>query len=101
MTKQTIKFTSGKSADEQANTLTKDEMANVLAILLDMEGFEGQFKKLSLDALRALFEGTNKNAAAYNLAKNEARWAREHQMTAERRADSFERDLKRERAKKK
>lgn len=101
MTKNTISYTTGKTADEQANTLTKDEMVAVLVILLDMSGFEGQLAKLSLPALRALYEGTNKNAAAYNLAKNEARWAKEHQQVAERRADSFERDLKREKAKKK
>ena len=105
MTKQTITLNysgdNGKTADEQATQYTKEDMVNVLVILLDMDGFESQLSKLSLPALRALFEGTNKNAAAYNLAKNEARWAREHQQVAERRADSFERDLKRLKGKKK
>ena len=36
MAKNTISYTTGKTADEQANTLTKDEMVAVLVILLDI-----------------------------------------------------------------
>ncbi|QXN67653.1 portal vertex protein [Klebsiella phage vB_Kpn_3] len=101
MAKNTISYTTGKTADEQANTLTKTEMANVLAILLDMQGFEGQLMKMSIPAMKKMYDSLNKNAMAFNLAKQEARFAKEHQQTAERRAETFERELKREKAKKK
>lgn len=80
--------------------MTKNEMANVLAILLDMQGFEGQLMKMSIPAMKKMYDSLNKNAMAFNLAKQEARFAKEHQATAERRAVSFEREVKQLKGKK-
>ncbi|WLW40642.1 hypothetical protein BF23_00033 [Escherichia phage Bf23] len=80
--------------------MTKNEMANVLAILLDMQGFEGQLMKMSIPAMKKMYDSLNKNAMAFNLAKQEARFAKEHQATAERRAASFEREVKQLKGKK-
>ncbi|ATW62555.1 hypothetical protein [Salmonella phage SP-3] len=86
--------------DFDASNLTKTEMANVLAILLDMQGFEGQLMKMSIPALKKMYDSLNKNAMAFNLAKQEARFAKEHQAVAERRAASFEREVKQLKGKK-
>ncbi|EJT0117335.1 hypothetical protein NVX19_003611 [Salmonella enterica] len=80
--------------------LTKDEMANVIAILLDMQDMEGQLKKMSIPALKKMYDTLNKNAMAFNLAKQQERFAKEHQAVAERRAASFERELKQIKGKK-
>ncbi|CCI88452.1 hypothetical protein BN79_024 [Yersinia phage phiR2-01] len=74
--------------------MTKTEMANVLAILLGMQGMEGQLMKMSIPAMQAMYNSLNKNAMAFNLAKQQERFAKEHQATAERRAASFEREVK-------
>lgn len=84
----------------QVENMTKTEMANVLAILLDMQGFEGQLMKMSIPAMKKMYDSLNKNAMAFNLAKQEARFAKEHQATAERRAASFEREVKQLKGKK-
>ncbi|UGO55759.1 hypothetical protein YZUL1_45 [Citrobacter phage YZU-L1] len=84
----------------QMENMTKTEMANVLAILLDMQGFEGQLMKMSIPAMKKMYDSLNKNAMAFNLAKQEARFAKEHQATAERRAASFEREVKQLKGKK-
>ena len=69
MAKNTISYTTGKTADEQANTLTKDEMVAVLVILLDMDGFEGQLAKLSLPALVVCTEAPTKTPRPSTLLK--------------------------------
>ena len=84
----------------QMENMTKTEIANVLAILLDMQGFEGQLMKMSIPAMKKMYDSLNKNAMAFNLAKQEARFAKEHQATAERRAASFEREVKQLKGKK-
>ena len=76
-----------------STNMTKKDMASTLAILIGMEGFEGQLEKLSIPALRKMFDGLNANAMAFNLAKQEARHAREHLKVEEARSASLERDL--------
>lgn len=79
--------------------MTKTEMANTLAILLGMQGMEGQLAKMSIPAMKKMYDSLNRNAMAFNLAKQEARYAKEHQATAERRCASLERDLNKAKAK--
>ncbi len=55
--------------DFDASNLTKTEMANVLAILLDMQGFEGQLMKMSIPAMKKMYDSLNKNAMAFKLSK--------------------------------
>ena len=76
-----------------STNMTKKDMASTLAILMGMEGFEGQLEKISIPALRKMFDGLNQNAMAFNLAKQEARFAREHLKVEESRSASLERDL--------
>lgn len=82
-----------KQANFEMTNMTKKEMASTLAILVGMEGFEGQLEKLSIPALQKMYDGLNKNAMAFNLAKQEARFAREHLKVEESRSASLERDL--------
>ena len=55
---------------------------------------------MSIPAMKKMYDSLNKNAMAFNLAKQEARFAKEHQATAERRAASFEREVKQLKGKK-
>lgn len=73
--------------------LTKDELCNVLAIMMDMDDFQGQFKKMSIPALEKMYDRLNQNAMAYNVAKKETHHTKEHLAIAERRIASLERDL--------
>lgn len=51
--------------------MTKIDYAKALTILLDMPREEyKELEKLSLPALRHIFEGLKKNALAYNELKN-------------------------------
>lgn len=82
-----------KQANFEMTNMTKKEMASTVAILVGMEGFEGQLEKMSIPALQKMYDGLNRNAMAFNLAKQEARHAREHLQVEEGRSKSFQRDL--------
>lgn len=80
-------------ANFEMTNMTKKEMASTVAILTGMEGYEGQLEKMSIPALQKMYDGLNRNAMAFNLAKQEARHAREHLKVEEARSASFKRDL--------
>ncbi|AFQ22190.1 putative protein 2C [Pectobacterium phage My1] len=73
--------------------MTKTEMANTLAILLNMTGYEGQLQKLSIPAMQALYETLNANATAYSRVVRDARNAREELLISERRNKALEREV--------
>jgi hypothetical protein len=79
----------------ESGVMTKNEMANTLVILLDMEAeMSSQFMKMSIPALRKVLEGINKNWQAYGIAKRDAQEARKEAKIANDRSRSFENDLR-------
>lgn len=79
--------------------MTKDEMINVLVILMDIPavaegGFRSSMAKVARDALIAMYNAWVNAHNKYDIAKKEVQNAKEHQATAERRAASFEREVK-------
>lgn len=84
----------------EAGEMTKQQMANTLVILLDMDmDMAPQFMKMSIPALRKTLEGINKNWTAYGLAKQEAKDAKKEAKIANDRSKSFEIELRRMKAK--
>lgn len=75
--------------------MTKQELANSLAIILNMIGQEAQLMKMSQKALEAMYRGQLKNADAYALALEQVRLARTEATIANNRATSLERSLNR------
>lgn len=83
-----------------ASDMTKQELANTLGILLDMKDLSGQFLKMSLPALNAMYHGINKNLMAYSIAEDRAREAHKELGIQKGRVRSLERDLAKAKEKK-
>lgn len=84
--------------------MTKDDMVNVLIILMDIPktaegGFRSSMSKVSTTALNMMYNAWIQANNKCELAKREAQYAKEHQAVAERRAASFEREVKKLRVK--
>ncbi|ATS94005.1 putative protein 2C [Pectobacterium phage DU_PP_V] len=73
--------------------MTKTEMANTLAILLNMTGLEGQLMKLSIPAMKKMFETLNTNATEYSKVVRDAKFAREETLIVERRNKALEHEI--------
>lgn len=75
-----------------AEDLGKEDLTKALAILLDMVGFEGQLMKLSLPALRKMFNGISHNAIQTAQIRRETVEARKELKISQDRLSSFERE---------
>ncbi|QHJ82604.1 MAG: hypothetical protein [Bacteriophage sp.] len=79
----------------EVHEMTKQQMANTLVILLDMDNeMSSQFMKMSIPALKKTLEGINKNWTAYGLAKQEAKDAKKEAKIANDRSKSYEVELR-------
>lgn len=79
--------------------MTKPELVNVLAILLDMDAQRSQLSKMSLPALSKMYDSLNKNASAYGLAKQENQAAKTSEKIAKDRCRVLEAELRKLRSK--
>lgn len=77
-----------------ASDMTKQELANTLGILLDMKDLSGQFLKMSLPALNAMYHGINKNLMAYSIAEDRVREANKELGIQKNRVKHLERELR-------
>ncbi len=76
-----------------ASDMTKQDLANTLGILLNMSDMTGQFMKMSLPALNAMYHGINQNLMAFSIAEDRARDANKELGIQKARCRSLERDL--------
>lgn len=83
------------STNFQSENLGKDDLTKSLVILLGMDGFEGQLKKLSLPALRKMYDGLLNNAVHVSQVRRDAHEARKELKISQDRSSSLERDLNR------
>lgn len=77
-----------------ASDMTKQELANTLGILLDMKDLSGQFLKMSLPALNAMYHGINKNLMAFSIAEDRQRDAHKELQIQKNRVKHLEREVR-------
>lgn len=77
-----------------SSDMTKQELANTLGILLGMNDMTGQFMKLSLPALNAMYYGINKNLMAFSIAEDRAREAESAMKIQKARCATLEREVR-------
>lgn len=85
-------------SDSITSKMTKEEMVNVLVILMDISsiaeaGFRSSISSLPVKTLNIMYETWVRASNICEVAKKETRYAKEHLAVAERRIASLEKDL--------